>query len=594
MVRHKTITYCIFFVWLLVNNNYKAQSVAYCTTIGGKQTDVGPSLAISKKGNVYHSGITMSDTASASSCSLALTVTGSNAYICKYDSTGLCLWLKKIETIPGSTLSVGLVQIAVDTLENVYLVGSFSGTIDPDPSGITNVLSSVPGNESQFVAKYDLNGNLAWCFSIKDTMSINGHLYINVCIDKNQDLLIAGMVGSDADFDPFLSVQYLAPNLNLGYTGFLCKYSSGGALIWTHPFLTPGTSNAIGFIETRDITSDNQNNIVITGRILQTVDFEINSPLEYTISCPSGGYFLAKYSPGAANIWAFGIEAGQPFVQGMYGTGVEVDNQDNIYVSGVFRHSLVDFDPSPSTTYTLGTSGNEDSFFAKYDSAGNMIFTNQISGNGDDVCYLTDRDKLGNLYFWASYTSSNFDIDFSSTTNTVATLGAYDQAIVRTDSNGVPNTIIPINTPFYDYYVEVVKQYNGIIYSGGTYNGSGVDLDPTPATLVPAYKGIIDLILTKYWTQNQPNNPVSINEYSTTDTELTFYPNPAINEATIHFVNEIDKIEILNSTGALVKTFTGRDLNRVSLINLLPSIYIIRVYSGTTEVSAKLIKVDTN
>ena len=588
-IKLKIIPFTFFIFMALTTINYKAQSVDFCRTLGGKNIDFLRCIVVSKNGNVYSSGLNLSDTMSLGSCSLTNGMGSTNAYISKTDSNGLCIWFNKLEAASASTVIINSPQIAIDSLENLYIISAFSGTVDVDPSNATSILSSLPNSENQFVAKYDPNGNLLWSFTIKDT-SVYGHGPVTAFIDKDQNLLLTGTVESNADFDPSSSIQYLAPNLKLGYTTFLSKYSYTGSLIWAYPFLITGLSNTSAYIEVNDITVDNQNNIILIGRLFKAADFEINSSLIDTISLPTGGYFLAKYNTNANKIFAFGIDGGAPLAQGFYGTGVETDKQNNIYVSGVFRHYSVDFDPSPTNTYTLGTSGDGDGFFAKYTPSGSMLFTNKISGSYDDWFTLTDRDKLGNLYFIVWYLSPDFDIDFSVATNTISTLGSYDHAIVRTDSNGVPNTIIPLATIYYDNFVQTVKQFKGIIYAGGIYSGEIVDFDPTNAIVTPIHIGSVDGTITRYATRNQPNDPLSIHNYTMTDKVLEVYPNPTYNELFINSNSNINKIEIFNSVGMLLGTYRGDYFNKISLNALPPSIYILLLHSETQVVAKKIIK----
>ncbi|RYD98298.1 MAG: hypothetical protein EOP50_05070, partial [Sphingobacteriales bacterium] len=48
----------------------------------------------------------------------------------------------------------------------------------------------------------------------------------------------------------------------------------------------------------------------------------------------------------------------------------EVDVNGNVYVLGYFTGTNVDFDPSPTATSLLSSSGDRDVFVAKYDRSG--------------------------------------------------------------------------------------------------------------------------------------------------------------------------------------------------------------------------------
>jgi hypothetical protein len=101
---------------------------------------------------------------------------------------------------------------------------------------------------------------------------------------------------------------------------------------------------------------------------------------------PSAGFndvFLAKYEPAGNQIWTrqFGSAADDS------GSDAAVDSEGNVYLVGTTRGSL------------FGTSaGFADVFLAKYDSAGNQIWTRQFGSAGDDSGSGVAVDSAGNVY----------------------------------------------------------------------------------------------------------------------------------------------------------------------------------------------------
>ena len=96
------------------------------------------------------------------------------------------------------------------------------------------------------------------------------------------------------------------------------------------------------------------------------------------------------------------------------------DALGNIYVTGYFRGTTVDFDPGPGTA-NLFNSGSLDIFIAKYDAAGNYLWAQKIGGfendNGSDVAV----DVNGNIYIAGSF--NNF-VDFDPGPGTALLNGA--------------------------------------------------------------------------------------------------------------------------------------------------------------------------
>ena len=78
--------------------------------------------------------------------------------------------------------------------------------------------------------------------------------------------------------------------------------------------------------------------------------------------------FVAKYDILGNINWAFGIRASTSVDNA---TALDLDNNDNVYVTGNFSYSA-DFDGSPDTAL-ITSNGGEDIFLAKYDKSGNYI-----------------------------------------------------------------------------------------------------------------------------------------------------------------------------------------------------------------------------
>jgi hypothetical protein len=85
-----------------------------------------------------------------------------------------CVELLEDRSVPavafalGSTLADMAEAVAADNIGNLYLAGSFNGTVDFDPGpGIFNLTST--GNADAFLAKYNSSGGLLWAGQIVDS-----------------------------------------------------------------------------------------------------------------------------------------------------------------------------------------------------------------------------------------------------------------------------------------------------------------------------------------------------------------------------------------------------------------------------------------
>src|SRR5690606_10071109 len=89
-----------------------------------------------------------------------------NIFVLKFDAGGDFVWAKSMDGI-GSAEGLGS-AVTTDTAGNVYIVGSFTGTVDFDPGPNTALLTS-QGNDTAFdafVCKLDPDGNYVWAHSM--------------------------------------------------------------------------------------------------------------------------------------------------------------------------------------------------------------------------------------------------------------------------------------------------------------------------------------------------------------------------------------------------------------------------------------------
>ncbi|MCK4720804.1 hypothetical protein KAU08_09100, partial [bacterium] len=175
--------------------------------------------------------------------------------------------------------------------------------------------------------------------------------------------------------------------------------------------LITGWARTWGGIEYDDAIGtvvDGSGNIYVTGRFMDTVDFDPSGGDPHT----SNGHFdacLSKFDSAGNFLWARtwgGIDWDQSVC-------VKVDGLDNVYVSGTFQ-DIVDFDPGPGEV-THSSNGYYDAYLSKFDSAGNILWALTWGGPGDpvgsddtgrDICI----DGSDNIYVLGNFTET---VDFN-------------------------------------------------------------------------------------------------------------------------------------------------------------------------------------
>lgn len=114
--------------------------------------------------------------------------------------------------------------------------------------------------------------------------------------------------------------------------------------------------------------------------------------------------------------------------------GIAVDSSSNIIVSGYFS-GTADFDPS-AATHNLTSSGGNDIFLARYDSAGNFLWAIAIGGAGEELTYADPAvDEYGHIYICGVF-DAGADFNPNGQTYLLNNRGGQDGFIAKYDSTG--------------------------------------------------------------------------------------------------------------------------------------------------------------
>lgn len=313
-------------------------------------------------------------------------------FIQKYDLNGAFLWAKQI----GGAFEDAAVALAVDDLDNVYITGFFTGNVDFDPGpGVFNMVNprSVQLITETFLLKLDKAGDFVWA----KRMGGNYYAYSSdITITSEQNIYLAGSFRDTVDFDPgpgngelvangiqlFLTKYdtagnyqwasmygagnfrqeifidndpignvYLAGNslitndldpspgnlhagTQYGDATFMCKLDPKDSLLWVRTF---EADNLSGF------TLDNSDQVLMTGTFTGDVDFDPSGKFFFRRSEPltQPSVFISKFSVYGNHRWTEVIGGSGRITS----TGIDVDEADNVYVTGNFE-SGDDLDPS--------------------------------------------------------------------------------------------------------------------------------------------------------------------------------------------------------------------------------------------------------
>jgi hypothetical protein len=200
-------------------------------------------------------------------------------YLSKFDTDGNFTWSNAFGDVDYDYIQ----SISIDTEKNVFLTGSFRGTIDADPTSDIKVLTS-NGNSDILIAKYTPEGTLAWAHNYGSTEYDFGN---DIVVNVEGNILVTGSFGSSFDFDKSESNVILTSQ---GSTDiFIAKFDKLGNLVWADSF--GGTS-----VDGGEAIALNKNNIIVGGRFAGTVQFDSKNTASKVIAKGANDVFAARFT----------------------------------------------------------------------------------------------------------------------------------------------------------------------------------------------------------------------------------------------------------------------------------------------------------
>lgn len=318
-----------------------------------------------------------------------LTSAGSNdVFVTKQTAAGAFFWSKRFGA-SGDDQGTG---VAVDSLGNVLIAGFFTGSIDFGGGALTSA-----GGTDIFVAKFDPSGSHVWSKRFGSTGSDQG---LALAVDPANGVTFAGSFSGSVDFGGGAIVSAGLTDI------FLTRLDSGGAFVFSRRF--------------GDATAQAPSAVAVdpVGNVLLAGSFQGLLNLGGATLSSSGSYdaFLAKYDSVGNHIFSkrFGDTTDQRGLVLAAGPGSE------IFFGGLF-----------AGTMDLGggaivSAGGNDAWLAKYDSAGNHIWSRRFGDASNQRAAGVAVDPGGDAILVGSFAGS---IDFGGGAMTSA--GSDDIFVAR-------------------------------------------------------------------------------------------------------------------------------------------------------------------
>jgi|GEM_PF-4361859 len=474
--------------------------------------------------------------------------------ISKIDANGNTVWSKSLNRAFGLEYK----GIIYDGNSNLYLIGNFHHTVDFDPG--PNIQNLTALSIDIFIQKIDTNGNLMWVKQLK-----GGGLAIDLIKGPNNTINIYGSYSGSLDFDPGPGTYY-DTSFQSSTQVFVMNMDALGNFQWVKFF--HGHSNAPqGIIHGTAITTDNNNNIYLTGDYAHDVDFDPGQGIQ-TITTSMTSAFVLKLDYHGNYIWVKGFNGNNT----CYGKDLTTDKEGNIYIIGSFN-GTIDFDPG-SAVQNLTALGFFDVFIQKMDSMGNFLWVKQTASGNNSITYYErlTSDHLGNLYSTTTF-SGTMDIDPSNAVQNL-TSSATDAFLQKLDTNGNLLWVYQLGGNGDDQISSTCIDTALNIWTVGYFEQTA-DFDPGAnvfnMTSMGNYDGFIQKLDTKTAIQTIGNIPLPT---------FTIYPNPTSKDLFIVFTNPQNKISIIlkNVFGQSIRQFQFNNTSHVQIeINEPNGIYFLEV-----------------
>ncbi len=341
--------------------------------IGWTLNDQINDVKLDNSGNIYLIGNFRGTVDFNPSPSVASTTTsngGDDIFILKLNINGNYVLHKRIGG-PGNEKGNA---ITLDPFVIPYITGSFEQTVDFNPdAGVTNL--TVDGNRDGFVMK--LNPSSLGLIFVKQLKGILTPPSIpssyaegtSIIVDGDQNIFVGGLYRGLVDFNaPGNSVTKISGASSNAYNAFLAKYDSSGDI----SFVIGNDSDANS--EVKDLAFDSSGNIISVGSLQGMGNFN-----------PQGTFNLTAIGGVNSFVWKLSSTAQFSWAKVFTGNVNEahslvVDSNNDIYVGGYFALA-VNFG---GVNQNAGA-GNDDGYFVKYLSNGNLSYALKISGSQNRI-----------------------------------------------------------------------------------------------------------------------------------------------------------------------------------------------------------------
>jgi Beta-propeller repeat len=292
--------------------------------------------------------------------------------------------------------------IVVDSAGASFVLGTLNGTVNFGGGSLTSA-----GGGDVYLVKYSSSGSHLWSRRFGGTQN---EVPKGIAVDTGGNVLITGYFRGSVDFGGG------ALSAGTSAAGFLAKYSSSGAHVWSRRLSSGDVTD-----EGTAVGTDGAGNVLVAAGFFGTVNFGGGA----LTSAGSEDIALLKYNSAGTFLWSKRIGGSGDEIT----MSLSADRTTGEFLIAGYFAGTVDFGGG-----RLTSAGANDVFVARYDASGVHQWSRRWGSNYDDKAFSCDLDGLGNAVVTGVFTSN---VDFGGgTISNVGGTGSGDIFLVKLSSAG--------------------------------------------------------------------------------------------------------------------------------------------------------------
>jgi hypothetical protein len=376
---------------------------------GARLAQEGRAVAFDRARNILVAGVFDGDINLAEGADLLTTEQGRDSFLAKFDPSGKPLWHKQF----GGAGVQEVRSLAVDSQNNVFVVGSFTNVIAFDETILTNTGPAA----DIFVAKIGAGGNVLWSKQFGDD---GEQIASAVAVDTANNVLFTGGFTGTLDF----GVGATQLSSVEAHDVFVAKLDPNGNHLFSDRFgdVTANKGDQFGSA----IAVGAGGAFFVGGRFQATL---VNMQDLMITSSGLNDAFVIAFAADGSRQWAKGIGATPGAKTNQAITSLATDPDGNLIIAGWFDGEVI-FPEKPP----FPTKGAGDMFLAKFDPSGTLLWAAAHGTTGEDVPTAVATDGARNVLL----TGSVFEaVDFGAGLKTGGTPPTNDFFLAKFDGAGL-------------------------------------------------------------------------------------------------------------------------------------------------------------